>query len=88
MGLKLFQKKVQKHGCVCHYCHRFVSGEDATIDHKVPKALGGGNNWENLVPACSSCNGKKGMQSYESFMKYSELQRKPLGVYKQTHAIN
>lgn len=42
-------------GELCHYCW-----EDAeTMDHIVPKALGGTVAKSNLVPACIACNQKK-----------------------------
>ena len=34
-----------------------------TIDHVVPLSKGGKWVWENLVTACSKCNGKKGSKS-------------------------
>lgn len=37
----------------CQYCG---STKRLTIDHVVPKSLGGDNTWQNLVVACSSCN--------------------------------
>jgi len=30
-----------------------------TIDHLVPKSLGGSNDIENLVPCCAECNREK-----------------------------
>ncbi len=41
----------------CQYCG---STRHLTIDHVIPKSKGGGENWDNLVVACSSCNTKKG----------------------------
>jgi len=40
----------------CVYCN---SKENLTIDHVVPKSLGGKDSWENLVTACQKCNAKK-----------------------------
>lgn len=37
----------------CQYCG---STKRLTIDHVIPKSLGGDNTWQNLVVACSSCN--------------------------------
>jgi 5-methylcytosine-specific restriction endonuclease McrA len=42
----------------CQYCgHR---GNDLTVDHVIPRRLGGPNTWENLVCCCKRCNTKKG----------------------------
>jgi 5-methylcytosine-specific restriction endonuclease McrA len=42
----------------CQYCGH--TGRDLTIDHVMPKRLGGGGSWENLVACCRRCNAKKG----------------------------
>lgn len=42
----------------CQYCGSTEG--PMTIDHIVPKRLGGKDTWENLVCACFSCNNKKG----------------------------
>jgi 5-methylcytosine-specific restriction endonuclease McrA len=42
----------------CQYCGR--SNGPMTTDHVLPKVLGGGDSWENLVCACVECNTKKG----------------------------
>ena len=34
-----------------------------TIDHIIPKSLGGRTVWENVVSACRACNLKKGNKS-------------------------
>ena len=41
----------------CQYCG---SGEELTFDHLLPRSKGGETNWDNVVTACSACNGKKG----------------------------
>ena len=44
----------------CQYCgKRFVTSE-LSLDHVVPKSLGGKATWENIVCACTACNVKKG----------------------------
>jgi len=40
----------------CQYCG---SGSDLTLDHVIPKRLGGKDTWENLVACCKKCNSKK-----------------------------
>ncbi len=40
----------------CAYCGR----EATTVDHIIPKSLGGDNHPTNLVAACISCNSSKG----------------------------
>lgn len=57
-------------GFCCRYCGRPVQLEGhgrvrATIDHVLPKCRGGGNEYENLVTACSKCNRLKASRTPE-----------------------
>jgi 5-methylcytosine-specific restriction endonuclease McrA len=42
----------------CQYCGR--PSVNLTVDHVIPKHLGGLHEWENLVTACYACNHLKG----------------------------
>ena len=48
----------------CQYCDRHQSElrprECLTRDHLLPISRGGGNDWRNVVTACSTCNTRKG----------------------------
>jgi len=44
-------------GYVCCYCGS--SKGPMTVDHIIPKNLGGTDSWENLACACDKCNNKK-----------------------------
>jgi 5-methylcytosine-specific restriction endonuclease McrA len=44
----------------CQYCGKKFSTSDLSLDHVVPRSLGGEASWENLVCACLKCNVKKG----------------------------
>ena len=49
----------------CYYC----GIDNAThVDHVVPKAMGGGDELDNLVAACASCNQRKGSKSQGLFL--------------------
>lgn len=57
----------------CQYC-----GERSpylTIDHIVPRRLGGDHSWENLVAACPNCNHRKGGRTLEQ--SHMHLLRQP-----------
>lgn len=47
----------------CKYCGCNLPMAAATIDHVVPKALGGSGLRENLALACLDCNRKKGCKA-------------------------
>jgi 5-methylcytosine-specific restriction endonuclease McrA len=42
----------------CQYCGQRVT--ILTVDHVVPRHMGGKHTWENLVAACPPCNHRKG----------------------------
>ena len=44
----------------CQYCGRHFPTSELTLDHVVPRRLGGGNAWDNLVCCCVACNSRKG----------------------------
>ena len=44
----------------CQYCGRRFPTSELSIDHVVPRALGGRDTWENLVCSCVRCNSRKG----------------------------
>ncbi len=54
---------IKRDGHKCAYCGR--NDIPLTVDHIIPKARGGKDNWENLVCACFRCNNKKGNKTPE-----------------------
>ena len=44
----------------CQYCEEVFDFDDLTIDHVVPRAMGGVTSWENCSTSCKSCNHRKG----------------------------
>lgn len=46
----------------CVYCG---SRDALTIDHVVPRSMGGRDAWDNLVTACQRCNARKGNMTVE-----------------------
>lgn len=47
----------------CQYCGQ--SPAYLTVDHIIPRRLGGKHSWENLVAACPACNHRKGGRTIE-----------------------
>jgi 5-methylcytosine-specific restriction endonuclease McrA len=54
---------VKRDGHQCQYCG--ATHAKMTVDHVIPRTLGGGDTWENLVCACARCNNIKGFRSPE-----------------------
>ena len=57
---------LEEHNCSCAYCG--TRKELLHQEHKVPLSRGGGYTKENIIPACPSCNSRKGTKTYNEFM--------------------
>lgn len=44
----------------CQYCGRKQPTSELSLDHVIPRSLGGRSGWTNVVCACTKCNVKKG----------------------------
>ncbi|MBN2024829.1 MAG: HNH endonuclease [Pirellulales bacterium] len=44
----------------CQYCGRRFPDAQLSLDHVIPRSLGGMSTWENMVCACLKCNVRKG----------------------------
>lgn len=57
----------ERDGRYCRYCgtHERDLGERLALDHVIPRSRGGTDDPENLVPACRSCNSRKGAKTPE-----------------------
>lgn len=60
----------------CHYCGIELALEknepyarNPSIDHKIPKSMGGKNTFDNIAICCHRCNIVKGTLTDESFKK-------------------
>lgn len=67
-------------GQPCYWCRRPMtekpmpygraSGTAATVDHLVPRKMGGGNLQRNRVFACRRCNSHKGHMMPHEFLAF------------------
>jgi len=46
----------------CQYCGKRYPTSELSLDHIIPRSMGGKSVWENIVCACTKCNVKKGGQ--------------------------
>ncbi|MEN6307195.1 MAG: HNH endonuclease [Anaerohalosphaeraceae bacterium] len=60
----------------CQYCGKKYPTSELSLDHIVPRTLGGGNAWDNIVCACTKCNAKKGGRTPEQ--AHMKLIQKPV----------
>lgn len=62
--IKLTKREIfRRDNYTCQYCGK--RGGYLTIDHVIPRHLGGTHTWENLVTACPQCNHRKGGRTLE-----------------------
>lgn len=61
-------------GGKCAYCQA-RPGERVrlTLDHLIPAELGGGNEASNLITACLSCNGARGLKDWRKFAQSAAI---------------
>ena len=64
---------IKRDGNRCMYCGR--NDGSMTIDHIIPRKLGGKDTWENLVCACVKCNHSKSDRTPEQ--ANMKLRKKP-----------
>lgn len=41
---------------VCQYCGNKFKPQELTLDHVIPKSVGGKTTWTNIVTSCKDCN--------------------------------
>ena len=62
--VKLTRREVfRRDNYTCQYCGKRDGG--LTVDHVMPRYLGGQHIWTNVVAACPSCNHRKGGRKLE-----------------------
>ena len=59
----------------CQYCGARPGSAELTIDHVIPRSLGGTSTWENCVLACVACNARKANRTPEQ--AHMRLRRPP-----------
>lgn len=61
---------------MCQYCG--TTGKELTLDHVVPRRLGGKHTWDNVVACCRRCNLRKADKLlHQSHMKLMREPRRP-----------
>jgi 5-methylcytosine-specific restriction endonuclease McrA len=75
--VKLIRREIfRRDNYICQYCKKATS--TLTIDHVIPRHLGGLHIWENVVAACPACNHRKGGRTLaEANMHLLRFPKKP-----------
>jgi hypothetical protein len=76
-GAKAFKIHALDDNPRCHYCNMLLTSDTATVDHVIPRKLGGSSVWSNLVLSCGKCNVEKGhsISDYDKAFLRSNRQR-------------
>ncbi|WP_153557791.1 HNH endonuclease [Roseimaritima sediminicola] len=62
----------------CQYCGQSKPTSQLSLDHVVPRSLGGPTNWENIVCCCLRCNSRKGGRTpQQAKMKLLSTPKRP-----------
>lgn len=62
--VKLTRREIfRRDNYTCQYCERKTP--ELTIDHVLPRHMGGKHVWTNVVTACPACNHRKGGRTLE-----------------------
>ena len=63
-AVKLTRREIfRRDAFTCQYCGK--RNHNLTIDHVIPRHLGGNHSWGNVVTACAACNHKKGARTLD-----------------------
>lgn len=65
---------------ICYYCKLPTIWSDWTVEHRIPLSRGGNNHRDNIVGACTICNGKKANRTEAEFLRF------PVGIGKERQA--
>jgi hypothetical protein len=60
---------------MCQYCGKRPEPDECTIDHILPKSLGGETSWYNCVLACYKCNSQKADRRPEDAFKPKDKEK-------------
>lgn len=86
--LRRRQRLIREHGARCHYCREMTNPNPVghyplhpTVEHIVPRFLGGPTAMFNLVIACRACNEARGSEYYKCFCPLCQNARASFELY-------
>ena len=63
------KEELRKTQSTCYWCDRPITKKTISLEHLVPRSLGGKDVIENCVLACKKCNSRRGTMTPEEFRK-------------------
>ena len=58
------RRRMLEQDSLCFYCLKELTLDTSTIDHCIPRSIGGTNDDSNVVLSCHGCNQSKGTKIY------------------------
>lgn len=77
----------ERDGYICQYCGDNLDELQLTVDHVIPKSLGGKFSPSNLITSCRECNSIKGDLNLETFRLRMNLRSSGIGFISTVQAL-
>lgn len=79
----------EAHAGACHICGETIDleAERMEVEHVVPLALGGADEWSNIRPAHASCHAAKTRSDVTSIAKAKRVNLKHIGQFRPPRRI-
>ncbi len=71
----------------CQFCGTVLGSGELTLDHILPRSLGGKSTWENLVACCYPCNNVKGSRTPEQARMKLLRPPRPFNLHTNRHLM-
>lgn len=72
----------------CPYCSKPIDILSLTLDHIIPRALGGEFSLQNMQCLCKECNERKGQMSHTGFQALLDFIRRELALVDQATLLS
>jgi len=79
----------EEHGGLCHICGQGIDldTERMEVEHLIPIALGGGDEWSNIRPAHATCHAAKTKGDVTSIAKAKRVNLKHTGNFRPPRRV-
>lgn len=65
---KIKKAVLERDNFTCQYCGEKLDATEATLEHIIPRSLGGNSSFDNLITACRYCNCYKANKTLKNYL--------------------